>query len=290
MATTIEGVAVVAGGRWPRRGALHLATSAVREVLRRSAIGAGDVDLLINCGLYRDRNLGEPALAPLIQEDVGANPGDPRPGGRGTFSFDVGDGACGVLVGLQIADGFLRSGAIDTAVVAASDANPGRGLAEHFPYRPAGGALVCRRSAADAGLGPFSWVNDEDGGESFRATVTLVNGRNVLTVTESPAWAGRAGAAAAAAAAKVLAAASVTLRQLDLVVAAPCRAEFTEVLGDRLALPRDRIVTAGEQMHTAAFVAALGQAVSSGQLAAARTVLLVCGGSGITAGAAIYRP
>ena len=68
-----------------------------------------DLDLLVNAGLYRDRNLGEPALASMIQEDVRRHPEDPHPGGHGTFSFDVANGACGVLTALQIADRFLRS-------------------------------------------------------------------------------------------------------------------------------------------------------------------------------------
>ena len=36
------------------------------------------MDLLINAGIYRDRNLGEPALAAMIQQDIGAHPEDPH--------------------------------------------------------------------------------------------------------------------------------------------------------------------------------------------------------------------
>jgi hypothetical protein len=47
--------------------------------------------------IYRDRNLGEPALAALIQDDISANPEDPHKNAHGTFSFDVANGTCGVL-------------------------------------------------------------------------------------------------------------------------------------------------------------------------------------------------
>jgi 3-oxoacyl-[acyl-carrier-protein] synthase III len=69
-----------------------------------SAAGGHDpdeFDLLVNAGMYRDRNLGEPALAALIQDDIGANTEDPHAEAHGTFSFDVANGACGVLTALQ---------------------------------------------------------------------------------------------------------------------------------------------------------------------------------------------
>ena len=105
------------------------------------------MDLLVNAGIYRDRNLGEPALAAMIQEDIGANPEDPHSGAHGTFSFDISNGTCGVLTALQIVDGFLRSHTIDCALVVASDADPGHGLSDGFP-------VLARRSGACCATGP----------------------------------------------------------------------------------------------------------------------------------------
>jgi len=78
-----------------------------------------DLDLLINAGIYCDRNLGEPALAAIIQDDIGANPEDPHSHAHGTFSFDIANGVCGVLTALQIADGLLRSRTYDDVSLAA---------------------------------------------------------------------------------------------------------------------------------------------------------------------------
>ena len=89
---------------------------------------------------------------PSSREMPRINPGDPHPGGVGTFSFDVANGGCGVLTALQIASGFLESRTIGTAVVVAGDADPGHGLAPGFPYESAAGALVCRWTDADRGL------------------------------------------------------------------------------------------------------------------------------------------
>ena len=62
--------------------------------------------MLINAGIYREDNMGEPALAALIQEDIGANRGQPPIGGHGTFSFDLINGTCGVINAIQLRVGF----------------------------------------------------------------------------------------------------------------------------------------------------------------------------------------
>ena len=125
------------------RGARGTAPCASRSRRRRTCLDeagcpANDLDLLVNVGLYRDRNLGEPALAALIQEDVGANPEDPHADTHGTFSFDIANGTCGPLTALQVVDGFLRSGTIHRALVVASDADPGHGIGRALPVRRSG--------------------------------------------------------------------------------------------------------------------------------------------------------
>lgn len=290
MSTTIDGLTLITGGWRSHGSALRLAVAAGRHALQRAGERPQDVDLLVNAGLFHDRNLGEPALAPLIQDDMGVNPDDPHPGAKGTFSFDVANGGCGVLTALQIADGFLRSKTITTALLVASDADPGHGLAPDFPFAPAGGALVCRWSEDQRGLGPFRWHNQNDEGVAFRSTVGFEHGGNFLTVMEDPAFAEQVGHVATVAAIQALQAASVSADSIGLVVASPDRAAFTKVLSAETGIPDERIVTAGARLHTTAFVAALDLAERTGRLGEAGTVLFVCGSAGLTAGAALYRP
>ncbi|OBF29567.1 hypothetical protein A5724_25040 [Mycobacterium sp. ACS1612] len=99
--------------------------------------------MLINAGVYRDRNLGKPALAALSQKDIGANPEDPHSATHGTFSFDISNGICGMLTALKIVDGFLKSHAVDCALIVISDADPGRAMSEKFPFSPSGPAVLC---------------------------------------------------------------------------------------------------------------------------------------------------
>jgi 3-oxoacyl-[acyl-carrier-protein] synthase-3 len=290
MGTTIDAVAISGPGLRKTRGARRLADAAIRTCLKRADIPATDVDLLINAGLYREKNLGEPALAALIQEDVGANPEDPHEGGHGTFSFDVANGACGVLTALQIADGFLSAGTIDRALVVASDANPGHRRAPGFPFAAAGGALLCGRRDAPVGFAGFRWETAPDDGDSFNAAVGL-EGRNVLRVDEHPGFTDRAAACAGKAAVGLLADLGLTADDVDLVVANPLTDEFRHGLASHVAVAPDRIVEVADaaRVHTAALLTALNAAEEQGRLVDAHRVLLVSAGAGIVAGATLLQ-
>jgi 3-oxoacyl-[acyl-carrier-protein] synthase-3 len=286
MGTVIDSVQVTRG-RWPNRhSALHLAVAAAEGCLRRAGRKPDAVDLLINAGVYRDRNLAEPALAALIQQDIGANPEDPHREGHGTFSFDVANGACGVLTALQIVDGFLRSKTIGCGLVVASDADPGRGCSEQFPFSPVGAALLCRWNDDGGGLGRVHWVNVPDDGQHFRATVGLEDSRNVLRFANSDAMDERFADAGAEAVRRCLEAASCDVSDVA-IVAAPARAGYRAALAARLDVPVSRIVVADdERMHTAALVAALQDADEN--VPPGGRVLIVATGAGVTAGAALY--
>jgi 3-oxoacyl-[acyl-carrier-protein] synthase III len=288
MGTVIDRLDVTCGGWRTRHSALHLAVAAAKSCLQRADRESDDVDLMVNAGIYRDRNLAEPALAALIQEDIGANPEDPHGDGQGTFSFDVSNGTCGVLTALQIVDGFLRSHIIECALVVASDADPGRGMSEHFPFSPVGAALLCNWTDDDYGLGRVHWVNVPDDGENFRATVGLEDARNVLRFGGSAAMDEQFAAAGAQVARNCLREASLELSDVDMIVAAPGRGGYRTALATHLGVPVERITVADdERMHTASLVAALHGAAK--ELPRDARVLLIAAGAGVTAGAALYR-
>jgi 3-oxoacyl-[acyl-carrier-protein] synthase III len=290
MGTTIEGMAVVGGSWRSRHRALRLAVAATGAALQDARLPPAKVDLLINTGIYHDRNLGEPALAPLIQADSGINAGDPTPGRIGTFSFDIANGGSGVLTALQIADGLLRSRTVATVVIVAEDADPGSGLAANFPFEPAAGAVVCRWTDTEPGLVSFRWHNRPDDGAAFRAGIGLRHGRNVLSIQEDPGFDEQLAETAVVPAREVLRDHRLGADDIDLLVCSPAAAAFTKKIAMELALPDDRVVATGPALHTVAFIAALAAARQNSRLSEARNVLFVCGGAGLTAGAALYRP
>ena len=288
MGTIIDRLGITQGGWRSRHSALQLAVSAANSCLQDARRDADAVDLLVNAGIYRDKNLAEPALAALIQEDIGANPEDPHGNTHGTFSFDISNGTCGILTGLQIVDGFLRSHTIRCALITASDADPGRGMSEHFPFSPVGAALLCRWTDDDYGLGRIRWVNDPDDGNDFQATVGSDDARNMLRFRVSPVLDERLAATAAQAARNCLIDSGLTLSDIDVIIAAPARHGYRAALARHLDVPPERIVVAeDEKMHTASLAAAMRQALEPLPMGA--RAMVVAAGAGITAGAVMYR-
>lgn len=288
MGTVIEATALAAGHRWrDRHSALRLAVTAARHCLQTAGREASDVDLLINAGIYRDRNLGEPALAAMIQQDIGAHPEDPRPQAHGTFSFDVANGACGILTALQIVDGFLSTHVIERAMIVASDADPGRRMSENFPFSPSGSALLCRWSDNE-GLDAVHWARIPDDGESFCAGVGLVNRRNVLRIGEGSMMDERFAAAAAQAVIQCVGAATLDMAEIAAIVVAPARSRFCSLLAEHLMVPEDIIIVADdENSHTAALAGAFECATR--RVVSGKYILMVAAGAGVSAGAALYR-
>jgi 3-oxoacyl-[acyl-carrier-protein] synthase-3 len=290
--TTIDAVAVARPHGVRRRAdARLLADQAARDGLRQAGLDARDIDLLVYAGIYHDRLLGEPALAALIQQDIGANPEDPHPGHHGTFSFDVANGGCGMLDALLVADGFLAAGTAHHVLVVASDSHPGRRWAHRFPYLPTGAALVCSHTDGPGGLRGFRFAHapgpgGADGGS--RATVALDHGRNRLHISGHACGPGEA-ALAAQATGDLLAALGTAIADVDVVVANPLQPAFLDSLVDALGAPADRVVTApGEALvHTAGLAVALGEARRQDRLTPGATALLVSAGAGPTAGVAL---
>ncbi|MGO9559374.1 MAG: 3-oxoacyl-[acyl-carrier-protein] synthase III C-terminal domain-containing protein [Acidimicrobiales bacterium] len=289
MHTLLESPAVALAPRHVHPDARKMANAACRDAIEHAGLKPGEIDLLLNCGLYHDRALGEPALAALIQEDVGINPEDPHGDGHGSFSFDIANGGCGVLTGLQVADGFLRSGAIEHALVVASDASPGHGIAPGFPFAASGAAVVCSGVDGPAGLVGFKWESEVDPEDTSRSRVLFEQSHNVLHIEQDAEFGSRAAVLAGKTALSLLADHQLRPDDVDLVIASPLTPSFLEGLSGHAGIGSDRIMSVGdcERVHTAALLVALEAAEREGRLAAAHRVLLVSAGAGIVVGAAL---
>lgn len=291
MGTTLESVRVVAGH--PKDGARRLADEAIVACLDAAGIAPTDVDLLINCGIYRDGNLGEPALAALIQEDVGANLGHPPVGGHGTFSFDLAAGACGPVTAMQIIDGFVRSGVVRRALVVASDADPGSHLARDFPYQPMGAAALLCATPGRQGFAAFTAQLFPEHAGDLRSHVRweprqrhapwTAPGQNVLVLERAPDFAAHATASARIAVHRTLEQLGLTPGDIAVVVTPDAGGLGASVVAE---LGRPGVI-AGEGAHTAGVLAALAQALDEGHLDEGRA-LVVTVSAGIHVSCALH--
>ena len=299
MGTIIEATATATGHPRPfAPGALKLADAAARVCLERADRSAGELDLLINAGIYHDKLMNEPALASLIQEDIGANP-DLNPGGdHGTFSFDVANGACGLLTGIHLVDGLLASGTVQLGMVVASDIDPQPGDSEGFTFPPVGGAVLLSSDDSRPGFTAFQFATFPEFADVFQSYVDwhadarrglAHHGRNLLTVEVAESYADRALECAESTVRELASAQALDLSEVDLLVATASVPGFADGLATRLGVPPERIASSPDDSLDNAHTAAPAVALESNGLGAARTALFVSAGAGISVAAALYR-
>jgi len=278
-------------------GAVQLAGAAARFCLKRAGRAPDELDLLINAGVYLDSNISEPAIAALIQDDIGANLWQLPGRGQGTFSFDVRDGACGLLTGIYLADGMLASETIKLAMVVAADADPDPGISEGYGFPAVGGAVLLSAGNERAGFTAFRFATFPEFADLFQSEVSWHQGatneaerpgRNILTVKVADSYATRAVECAESATRELAAANALDLGKVELLVATASVPGFADELAKRLGISAGRVASLPGSL-VGAHTAAPAVALEAAELAAARTTVFVSAGAGITVVAALYR-
>jgi len=295
MGTRIEAVSTARPGWFLRRRALRLEGAAARACLERGGRRPQDVDLLINVGIYKENNTVEPALASLIQEDIGANPYAPqRIDGHGTFSFDVANGGAGALTAAHLVDAFLSGGTARVGLIVAGDADPSPRTSRGFPFLPAGGAMLLGHTDGDEGFDRFEFRNFPALSHRFEACVEWEpeHRRNAVHVREDPTLSDACVDCAAQTTTAFLDAAGLHAEDVDVLVTSQYPSRFAERLAHASGIPAGRIPVVRRELqraHTAGPIAALEAAVDSGSFARARNVLFVAAAPGLTVAVALYK-
>ncbi|MBL0218584.1 MAG: 3-oxoacyl-ACP synthase [Myxococcales bacterium] len=282
------------------RGAVRLSDAAATACLDRAHHRADELDLLINAGIYKDRNTAEPALAAIIQENIGANAeGPPRLGHHGTFSFDVANGGCGVLTAAQLLDGFVGHGAARLGMIVAADADPSPRTSRGFAFGAAGGAVLLSGGLPERGFQRFvvrtfpqyAGLFDAQLRWDPHAGFAHLRGRNVVEIKEAPEFAARS-LECAELVARDLVEGSIAFDQVDLLITSQYPPGFGVQLAQRLGIPAARVPVVRPELalaHTAGPIASLEAAIEAGSFARADHVLFVTVGAGVTVAAALYR-
>jgi 3-oxoacyl-[acyl-carrier-protein] synthase-3 len=284
MGIVIASVATRRGGG----SSIQQAAAAAGAAIERADITVDQVDALINVGIYRDSNMVEPAMAALIQLKTGV--GLEYTTGRSTcLSFDLMNGACGVLNAVQVAQAMLVAEPLRHVVVVAGDTHPSMAPDQHpeFPITPVGAAMVLRLAAGRVGFGTLQ-VGAGDVPAVAEGYVHLPGmgsvGRGVVTLARTTTVEQLLAAAAP------VARAALDSDDLDPARTVLICGRPTPEFGDRLAaeLGFTAAVCLDRDAHTAALPAAYAQALDSGALADADAVLFVAAGAGPTAAAIGY--
>lgn len=140
---------------------LDNAARAARECLDTAGVSVDAIGALINVGIYRDDNLVEPAVSALLQQRIGMGL-TYRTGAIPAFSFDLMNGACGLLDAIAVAESFFAVDSLDYVLLTAGDAHPSTQERDDFPYANTGAALLLGRSDDVGGFGVRQTVSSSD--------------------------------------------------------------------------------------------------------------------------------
>jgi len=139
---------VLTKNRKLQKSSIRLSVKAVEECLVKEGLDHQDIGIFINSGIFRDKHIGEPAIAALIHGDLKGKCGTP-------FCFDLNNSGTGFINALEVASGLIENGETNAAMIVSGDAIPRRIDRWIFPYTPAATAVSLKRAAMIQGLQPF---------------------------------------------------------------------------------------------------------------------------------------
>lgn len=292
MGTRITGVTIsMPLFRFLSRGSIFLTAEAAKKCLRESGIDPAGIGMLINTGVYRHKNTGEPAIAAIIQKKIGANAGT-------SFAFDLNNGGCGWLTAIQIADVRIQTGEIGHGMVVTGDSDPFPGFSEKFHFAPAASAIILSHSDDPGGFSLFRTCSFPEYREEFISKTHYghlkwkLGKRNILTIRQKETYAGNCAEVAAGSLTEFLHEAGIPADQIDLVISSQSPDGFLSEMKTRTGL-NDKFVEIPKngtlELHTAGPAFALKTAMDDNRFQSARNVLFLTVGSGISVTFALYR-
>lgn len=270
---------------------------AAKQSMERAGVRPDQVGVLINAGVFRDNNTVEPAVSALIQKAAGIGldyvKEDPR-----SFSFDLMNGAVGVLNGVQVAQSVLATGSAEHVLLVSGDTHPSltRGAGDdEFPYATAGAALLLENTDEPEGFGRVHTVSGAGTPaiESYVDVATMGNkGRGLMTVDREADAEDRLLAVAARAARAALGEAGEFDPATTVLIASTPSAAFPERLAAELGIAPEAVRTPDLSQgdpHTATLSLAYDAATQDDSLNGFAQVLFVAAGAGPSAAAVLYR-
>jgi 3-oxoacyl-[acyl-carrier-protein] synthase III len=280
-------------------GASDLAVPAARMAVERAGRAMKDVDMIVFATLSPDVNF--PGSGCLLGDKLGL---------RGVPALDVRNQCSGFLYGLSVADAWVRAGAYRNILVVGAEVHStgvelndrGRDVAVLFGDG-AGAALVGASASNDRGVLSLALHADGSGARDLwlKAPASMCSPRLTTEMLEKgehyPAMNGKqvfrwATEKMPEVAREVLAAAEVSIGDVDLFVPHQANMRINQMVAQKLGIPEDRVVHNIERYGntTAATIPiGLSEAHAEGKLGAGKTILTAAFGSGYTWGAAVIR-
>lgn len=283
---------------------ISLASKASKKCLEKAGLNLSDIGLMISTGVYRFRNTGEPSIASLVQKRImGSRQARlkserTRTNGGSTFSFDLNQGACGWLAGVQIIDGFIQTGEISHGLVCTGDSEPFSGSSVNYRFDSAAAAIILSGSETPGGFSNFITYYYPGSGEEFISSTRFeeIKGksgkRNILYIEQKASYLQSCIDCASVSLKKYIEETALTNDDIDMVISSQSPEGLVSGLRERTGLGQKIVEVINNrkmEFHTAGPAFALKKSWADNSFRSSHTVLFLTVGSGITVSLATYK-
>ncbi|MBC7530439.1 MAG: hypothetical protein H7318_02610 [Oligoflexus sp.] len=278
------------------KSSIDHAAIAAKQCIANAKIKAEDITLIINNGNFRDSNIVEPAIALLIQKQLGINLDFIKANnGKDAFGLDLMNGGIGALNAMKIADAFLQSDFTRYVLIVGGDSHPSNNNPADFPYTTVGSAILLGKNAdPKRGFQGFDFKSEEFAGQGrlayFEAKNMGADGRNRLTVKSAPGYIPAALKLAANTARSFVEAHKIPTAKLTLI-SSQLDAAFAKGLGKEIGLPSAAAMDLFSQFgdtHSSTFGVGYHQLQKQGLTKPGSQILFVGAAAGLDSGVAHY--
>ena len=277
----------------------RLTVRAARKCLNDAGADPCNLGLIVNTGIYRYKNTGEPAIAALIQKSIRARKTytEDSDNEKNTFSFDLNNGGCGLLTGIEIVHGSISNGEISSGMVVSGDSEPFYGLSKEFIFNSAAAAIILAKSAKPTGFSIFRTYTYPEYSDQFVSrtfynnTIWYGKGRNILNITQKESYLDICVDCAIKSLFNFMDECGVTLGEVDLIIPSQSPLGFTDKLKKRVCLKGDIIdlpKSGNKVFHTAGMAFALKRVWDDKRFQKSGNIIFLSIGSGINVSMALY--
>jgi 3-oxoacyl-[acyl-carrier-protein] synthase III len=272
---------------------------AAEKCIKEAGVNKSEIGLLINIGVFRDDNLMEPAIAPLIQKKLALN-NDAVEHGKievSTFSFDINDGECGFISAARVADSFLKNGTVKYALITSADVHPSRKEHPDFPFKTAGAAVLLSYSEkSSSGFAGYYFKTNPDSYIGFTAIADVSkfgkNGREYMDCVVEKDYLAKLHELAVETVNESIKAGMINPSEIDFIVASHQELGFGEKIAKSLGMNgRTKTVDIYGKYgdtHTSAIPIGYHHLADDGIIKKNNRILFIGAGAGLSSACSLY--
>ncbi len=217
---------------------------------------------------------------------------------KSTFSFDLNNGGCGWLTGIQIADGLLQTGEINYGMIVTGDCEPFQGLSENFKFESAAAAIILSKSEEPDGFSFFKSYSYPENNQEFISSTYFghlkgkMGVRNILSVRQKETYLDLCIDRSIESLNEFLDMTGLHLDEIDLIISSQSPEGFTSGMKKKTGFNEKLIEvakTGNKEFHTAGPAFALKKAWDDNRFKTSKNILFLTVGSGMQVNIAFYK-